>query len=79
MLSKRFYDQIILIEINVIVVHKNLNLNFVSMIHKVVNSLDQNYGNSTLELCDSVGAPVVEGSRVVHHLNNSKMCKMILK
>ena len=46
--------------------------NFESRIHKVVHSLNQGHGNSTLELCESVGAPVVKGSRVVHHLKQQQ-------
>lgn len=60
--------------------------NFESRIHKVVHSLNQGHGNSTLELCESVGAPVVKGSRVVHHLkqqqnrqNYFKMKQKLLK
>lgn len=37
-------------------------------VHKVVHSLNRGHGNSTLKLCESIGAPVVKGRRVVHHL-----------
>lgn len=46
--------------------------NFEPKIHRVVQSLNEGYGNSTFKLCEAVGAPVVKGGKVVHLLKQQE-------
>lgn len=46
--------------------------NFEPKIHRVVHSLNEGCGNSTLKLCEAVGAPVVKGGKVVRLLKQQE-------
>lgn len=46
--------------------------NFEPRIHRVVHGINEGHGNSTLQLCEAVGAPVVKGSRAAHHLKQQQ-------
>jgi hypothetical protein len=39
---------------------------------KVVHSINEGLGSFTVELCEAVGAPLVKGSRAVHHLKQQQ-------
>jgi hypothetical protein len=46
--------------------------NFEPRIHRVVHSINEGHGSSTLKLCEAVGAPLVKGSRAAHHLKQQQ-------
>lgn len=53
--------------------------NFEPRIHRVIHDLNEGTGNSTIKLCEAVGAPVVKGSRAAHLLKQQESRKNYFK
>lgn len=53
--------------------------NYESRIRKGMHLLNRGHGNSILELCESVGAPVLKVGRVANRLKQKQKRKIILK